>query len=45
MKEIQHRHFVLHKPYGYISQFMSNDVKSHKKKFLGELGDFPEGTM
>ena len=24
---------------------MSNDVKSHKKNFLGELGDFPEGTM
>jgi 23S rRNA pseudouridine2457 synthase len=24
---------------------MSNDVKSHKKKFLGELANFPEGTM
>jgi 23S rRNA pseudouridine2457 synthase len=45
MKTIQHRHFILHKPYGYISQFMSNDAKSHKKKFLGELANFPEGIM
>jgi 23S rRNA pseudouridine2457 synthase len=37
--------YMLYKPYGYISQFMSNDVKSHKKKFLGELFDFPEGAM
>ena len=36
---------MLHKPYGYISQFISNDVKSHKKKFLGSLYNFPEGTM
>ncbi|MFT4670173.1 MAG: 23S rRNA pseudouridine2457 synthase [Flavobacteriaceae bacterium] len=45
METIQHRHFILHKPYGYISQFMSNDTKSHKKKFLGALSNFPEGTM
>ncbi|MGY8886260.1 MAG: pseudouridine synthase [Flavobacteriales bacterium] len=45
MKINQSRHFILHKPYGFISQFMSNDAKSHKKKFLGELGKFPEGTM
>jgi 23S rRNA pseudouridine2457 synthase len=45
MNSIQHRHFILHKPYGFISQFMSNDAKSHKKKFLGELSKFPEGTM
>ena len=24
---------------------MSNDTKRHKKKFLGELANFPEGTM
>lgn len=36
---------MLHKPYGCISQFISNDVKSHKKKFLGSLYNFPEGTM
>ena len=45
MKVVEHRHFILHKPYGYISQFLSNAPKSHKKKFLGELANFPEGTM
>jgi 23S rRNA pseudouridine2457 synthase len=45
MKANQHHHFILHKPYGYISQFMSNAPKSHKKKFLGELANFPQGTM
>ena len=40
------RHFVLFKPYGYLSQFRSEapwEVK--KKRFLGELHDFPPGTM
>ena len=36
-----HRHFIIHKPYGYLSQFMGEP----KKKFLGELFDFPDGTM
>ena len=40
-----HRHFILNKPYGYISQFFSNQRYAHKKKYLGELFDFPEGTM
>ncbi len=41
-----HRHFVLHKPWGYLSQFTSEFAKEVKKKrFLGELGDFPAGTM
>ena len=40
------RHFALHKPWGYLSQFTSEDAKEAKKKrFLGELGDFPAGTM
>jgi 23S rRNA pseudouridine2457 synthase len=43
---VLHRHFVLHKPYGYLSQFTSEFAKEVKKKhFLGELGDFPPGTM
>lgn len=42
---IKHRHFMMFKPYGYISQFISNDKKSHKKLFLGSLFDFPKGTM
>jgi len=40
-----HRHFILHKPFGYVSQFVSQEKKQHKKKYLGELYDFPEGTM
>jgi len=41
-----HRHFLVHKPYGYLSQFMSNNAReARKKRFLGELHDFPEGTM
>lgn len=40
-----HRHFIIYKPYGYLSQFGSNDSKQQSKKFLGELFDFPEGVM
>ncbi|MVN76083.1 pseudouridine synthase [Hymenobacter sp. HMF4947] len=41
-----HRHFLLHKPYGYLSQFRSEAaVEVRKKKFLGELHDFPAGLM
>lgn len=36
-------HFILHKPYGYLSQFIY-ELK-RKKKLLGELYDFPKGTM
>lgn len=42
---INHRHFILHKPTGYISQLVSNQRKQRKKKLLGELYEFPEGTM
>ncbi|MDI1256804.1 MAG: pseudouridine synthase [Flavobacterium sp.] len=38
-----HRHFIIHKPYGYLSQFVY-ELKRNKK-LLGELHDFPEGTM
>lgn len=40
-----HRHFIIYKPYGYLSQFKSNDSKQQSKRFLGELHDFPEGVM
>lgn len=40
---IMHSHFILHKPYGYLSQFVY-ELK-RKKKLLGELHDFPTGTM
>lgn len=39
---MQHRHFILHKPYGYISQFVTD---KKKKNLLGDLHDFPAGTM
>ncbi len=38
-----HQHFLIHKPYGYLSQFIY-ELK-RKKKLLGELYNFPEGTM
>ena len=40
-----HSHFLIHKPYGYLSQFVNNGPKQGKKKLLGELYDFPKGTM
>ncbi len=40
---MSHHHFILHKPYGYLSQFIY-ELK-RKKKLLGELYDFPAGTM
>ncbi|NQY05498.1 MAG: pseudouridine synthase [Flavobacteriaceae bacterium] len=39
----EHQHYILHKPYGYLSQFYLKEP--HKKKLLGELGNFPEGIM
>jgi 23S rRNA pseudouridine2457 synthase len=37
-----HRHFIMHKPYGYLCQFV---CELKKKKLVGELYDFPPGTM
>ncbi|MGQ1783989.1 MULTISPECIES: pseudouridine synthase [unclassified Saccharicrinis] len=41
----KHRHFIIHKPSGFLSQFVSNQKKLKNKKLLGELFDFPENTM
>jgi len=38
-----HRHFLIHKPHGYLSQFIYE--KKRPKKLLGELFSFPDGTM
>jgi 23S rRNA pseudouridine2457 synthase len=44
--EAQHRHFIIHKPFGFLSQFVNNQNRRRNKKLLGELDfDFPEGTM
>ncbi len=37
-----HRHFIHHKPYGYLCQFV---CELPKKKLVGSLFEFPEGTM
>ena len=38
----EHHHFIHHKPYGYLSQFV---CELPKKKLVGSLFDFPIGTM
>ena len=40
-----HHHYILNKPYGYLSQFINNQTRRKNKKLLGELYDFPPGTM
>ena len=40
---MSHRHFLIHKPYGFLSQFVY-ELK-RKKKLLGVLYDFPPNTM
>jgi 23S rRNA pseudouridine2457 synthase len=41
----KHRHFIIHKPFGYLSQFVNNQNRRKNKKLLGALHEFPEGTM
>ena len=40
---MHHQHFIMYKPYGYLSQFVY-ELKRNKK-LLGELYNFPPGTM
>lgn len=40
---MKQHHYIIHKPYGYLSQFIY-ELK-RKKKLLGELYDFAENTM
>ena len=39
----QPQHFMIYKPYGYLSQFVAERRK--RKPLLGELADFPSGIM
>ncbi len=39
------RHFLIYKPYGYLSQFINNQNRRKNKKLLGELFDVPPETM
>jgi len=41
----KHYHYILHKPYGYLSQMVNNQTRRKNKKLLRELFGFPEGTM
>jgi 23S rRNA pseudouridine2457 synthase len=34
---MKHQHFILYKPYGYLSQFVNQQNKRKNKKLLGEL--------
>lgn len=45
MNNTEHKHFIICKPFGYLSQFINNQSKRNNKKLLGELYDFPEETM
>ncbi len=45
MSLYKNQHFIINKPYGYLSQFINNQTKRKNKKLLGELYDFPKGTM
>lgn len=40
-----HRHFKIYKPYGFLSQFKSNQRTRKNKRLLGELHNFPKETM
>ncbi|WP_124980391.1 pseudouridine synthase [Nonlabens xiamenensis] len=42
---MEHRHYLLYKPYRMLSQFMTNSKRQKKKRFLGELYSFPEDVM
>ena len=42
LTEINHHHFILNKPFGYLYQFV---CENPKKKLIKELYEFPEGTM
>lgn len=42
MKELEHRYFILNKPYNMLSQFIGDDFGNN---MLGKIDyDFPEGT-
>jgi 23S rRNA pseudouridine2457 synthase len=42
IKNMDHKHFIINKPYGYLCQFV---CELKKKKLLGEFHNFPAGTM
>lgn len=45
MSKNTHKYYKLFKPYGVVSQFMTNDRHAKNKTFLGSLYTFPKGAM
>ena len=45
MPQKVNQHFIIYKPYGYLSQFINNQTKRSNKKLLGDLFDVPADTM
>ncbi|MCF6223803.1 MAG: pseudouridine synthase [Flavobacteriaceae bacterium] len=45
MNNCTHKHFIIYKPYNFLSQFVNNQTKRTNKKLLGDLFDFPVNTM
>ena len=43
IQQMQHQHYIMYKPYGYLSQFIY--ALKRNKKVLGELFNFPPNTM
>lgn len=39
------QHFIIYKPFGYLSQFVNNQTKRRNKKLLGSLYQFPIASM
>ncbi|MCH7784906.1 MAG: pseudouridine synthase [Bacteroidetes bacterium] len=44
-QDFSHHHYILHKPYGYLSQFIYSGKRKKSKKLLGELYHFSKKTM
>ena len=42
---MKHHHYILFKPHGYLSQFIYNGKRASRKKLLGSLHEFVDGTM
>jgi len=42
---VKEHHYILNKPYNYLSQFIYEQKRKNSKKLLGELHDFAKGTM
>ena len=41
----QHYYYKLHKPYGYLSQFVNNQSRRRNKRLLSEWKNLPKGIM